>query len=83
MPFKNREVRRRYERERRRRLKELANPDKPVRKCYISLGHADIYVARGAYFRNGLLVTTDPLVQIRVEAMEEYGRSIFSWRVEP
>jgi hypothetical protein len=39
--------------------------------------------AGGMKFRNGFLLTDDPMTQARIEALEGYGQYIFSWRAEP
>jgi hypothetical protein len=85
MPHKDPEKRREYQRNYKRRQRvegELSSPQKPVRKCYVCPEFPNMQ-AGGMKFRNGFLLTDDPMTQARIEALEGYGQYIFSWRAGP
>ena len=86
MPYKDPEVRRRYDREYKQRLRAqqgLIKPGQtPGRKAYICLKFPHLRLL-GIAFRDGWFVTDDPEEQARIEEDQAYGKQIFSWRLEP
>jgi hypothetical protein len=85
LPYSDPEVRRRYDREYKRRLraqKRLTNPDQtPVRKAYICLKVPHLRLP-GIAFRDGWFITDNPEEQDSIEQGPFYGRDIFSWRLD-
>jgi hypothetical protein len=86
LPYKDLEQRRRYDREYKRRLRarqRLARRSQtPGRKAYICLKVPHLRLP-GIAFQDGWLISDNPQEQARIEQHPEYGRHIFSWRLEP
>ncbi len=87
VPYKDLEQRRRYDRESKRRLRarQGLTRHRPASgsKAYICLKYPHLRLLPGIVFRDGWLVTDDLEVQARIEQDPEYGRHMFSWRLEP
>lgn len=87
VPYKDLEQRRRYDRDYKRRLRAqqglTSRGQTPVRKAYICLQFPQLRLLPGIVFLNGWLVTDQPEVQASIEQDPEYGKHIFSWRLEP
>jgi hypothetical protein len=87
VPYKDLEQRRRYDREYKRRLRAqqaLTSPSQtPVRKAYICLKFPNVRLLPGIVFLDGWFVTNNPQQQALIEQNLEYGKHIFSWRLEP
>jgi hypothetical protein len=87
VPYKDLEKRRVYQREYKRRLRAqqglTSRGQTQVRKAYICLKFPQLRLLPGIVFLNGWLVTDDLEVQARIEQDPDYGRHIFSWRLEP
>jgi hypothetical protein len=87
LPYKDPEERRRYDREYKRRLRAqpgLTKPRQtPGRKAYICPKFPRLRLLPGIVFQDGWLISDNPEEQSRIEQHPEYGRHIFSWRVEP
>jgi hypothetical protein len=86
VPYKDLEQRRSYDREYKRRLRARAGLTRPrptrVRKAYICFNYPGLRIEHLA-FRNGWLITADPEEQALIEQDRDYGKHIFSWRLEP
>jgi hypothetical protein len=86
LPYKDPEARRRYDREYKRRLRAqrglTSRSPSPVPKAYICLKFPHLRLP-GIVFRDGWFITDNPFEQATLEQHPEYGRHIFSWRLEP
>lgn len=86
MPYKDPETRRRYDREYKQRLRAQQGLTHPgqirVRKAYICLRFPHLRLP-GIVFRDGWFITDNSAEQAKLEQDPEYGRHIFSWRLEP
>jgi hypothetical protein len=86
LPYKDLEARRRYDREYKRRLRArqgaTGRNQTPVRKAYICLRFPNLRLP-GINFREGWFITDNAAEQELLEQDPEYGRHIFSWRLEP
>jgi hypothetical protein len=87
VPYKDLEQRRRYDREYKRRLraqqKLTRGAPTPGRKAYICLRFPQVRLLPGIVFVDGWFVTDDLKQQALIEQNPEYGKHIFSWRLEP
>jgi len=87
LPYKDPEERRRYDREYKRRLRAqqglTSRGQTPVRKAYICPKFPQLRLLPGMAFQDGWLISDNPEEQDRIEQHPEYGRHIFSWRLEP
>ena len=86
MPYKDPEVRRRYDREYKQQLRNqrgLIKPGPtPWRKAYICFNRPHLRLW-GIAFADGWFITDDPEKQATIEENELYGKEIFRCRVEP
>ena len=86
MPYKDLEKRRVYQREYTRRLRAqrglTSRGQTPVRKAYICIKVPHLRLP-GMAFQDGWLISDNPEEHAIIEQHPEYGRHIFSWRLEP
>jgi len=87
VPYKDLEQKRRYDREYKRRLRAqqdlTSRGQTPGHKAYICLKFPQLRLRPGIVFLDGWFVTDDPEQQALIEQHPEYGKHIFSWRLEP
>jgi len=78
MPYKDPTVRREFQRRYKRSWRAKQAKINPLRafKIYLCVRLPDLRMP-GASFRDSFLITSDPMVQGRVERHREFGRSIF------
>lgn len=86
MPYKDLEQRRRYDREYKQRLRAQQGLTRrgqtPGRKAYICLRVPHLRLG-AIVFQDGWFISDNPEEHAILEQHPDYGRHIFSWRVEP